>query len=258
MSASRRLRRAQERQNKPKLVALPSKCEIPSPALILLMPTRGNPTIETLKAVSNTDGIPTLFVSVARKGVIDARNELARTALRVPDEAPFTPRGGWYVLWADDDAFWGRGTVLKMLSALQNPKVDIACGWFGGREAFALPSAQYADGASPNPGTTVEDGALCEVYRHGFHFVAHKLSLLSDLGPNPFTLAGTLSQKGEDFAFCERVRNAGKRLWCVTDAMVAHIGDDGTAYIPGEPAGEVVGTVIIQKDESPRDYGVQA
>lgn len=239
----------------------PQRPVVDEPALILLMPTRGRPTVETLKAVMHLDGIKAVILTVARKGIVDARNELAAEAQKIPGQAPFIPRRGWYALWCDDDAFWRPGTVTRLLNDLQQPGVDVVAGWFGGRSERANPKAFREDGSWPVPGKDCALGDVVEVAKVGFHFVAHRLAILNALGRDPFTLEGT-GERGEDLAFCARVREAGCRIWADTGAPVAHVDDDGDgkrrenglAYLPGEDALRVIGTQLA-KAETYRDYG---
>lgn len=225
--------------------------------IIILMPSRGKPTIETLGSMGQTDGLPTLVVPWRDRGagIVKGRNELAATAKKIPDKAPFVPEGGWYVLWVDDDAFWRPGTILRMVFGLQNPQVDVLGGWFTGRSPYAAPKAYRHDGSWPKPGheTKIQDGDIVEVASMGFHFVMHKLDVLEKLGPDPFEVKNQ-TEAGEDLAFCKRAREAGLRLWVHTGCPVAHIDDEGVAYLPGEGPMIVSGTEL-QKIGSSRKYG---
>jgi hypothetical protein len=243
----------------PKLVDMQRRPEVQGPGIIVLLPTRGRPTVETLTALGHLDGLPSVVIPIPRKTVIDARNQLAATALKVPKVSPYASELGWYALWVDDDAFWRPGTVMRMLQSLVlAPNVDVLAGWFGGRSAFAGPKCYREDGTWPRPGQPgdCEDGDVVEVHSFGFHFVMHRLALLEELGDNPFTVDGS-GEPGEDLAFCARARAAGKRLWVHTGAQVAHVDDDGVAYLPGEGPMEVVGS-HLRKAASTREYGLEA
>lgn len=227
---------------------------IDAPALIILMPTRGDVKIETVASLHGAlDGLPTWLVPGARKGVVQARNELAETALRIPPKAGVVPRYGWWVLWVDDDAFWRPKTILRMLDALKEPDIDILAGWFTGRSAYAAPKAYKADDTWPSPGAGgYEEGGIVEVARVGFHFVMHRLEVLQRVGPDPFFLLGT-QERGEDLAFCARARDAGLRIWVHTGCPIAHVDSTGVAYLPGEGPMRVEGAQL-QKIESTRTY----
>lgn len=227
------------------------KEQYPGFGVIMCMPSRGRPCIETLKSFGNTDGdvCRVLFMEKSRVGIIEARNELVLGALKAPSYLGFEPKLGWYVLWVDDDAFWQPGTIKRLLGALQYPEIDIVAGWFSGRSYNSPPKAIRVDGTPPDPGKPGEvmDGGLAEVDRCGFHFVLHPLSVFEKVGPNPFNLEGT-DELGEDFAFCRRARNAGLRIWVHSGAPVWHVDDDGSgtedtglAYLPGVGPFRIVG-----------------
>jgi SEC-C motif len=242
--------------DEPKKVAMQKDQEVNAPALVVLMPSRGRVTTETLVSMGHLDGLKALVMPVSRKGVVEARNELAKDCLRIPAKAGFIPKWGWFCLWVDDDAFWRPGTVLRLMKALADPQIDIVAGWFCGRSAHAGPKAYKADGAWPRPGVEGDcsDGDIVEVARVGFHFVLHRMEILEQLGDNPFSLDN--GEPGEDLAFCKRARDAGKRIWVHTGCPVAHVDDDGIAYLPGEGPMRVVGAQL-QKTDSTRTYGLE-
>jgi len=241
------------------------KPEIQKPGITVLLPTRGRPTIETLCAMAATDSIPLIVIPASRMGIIAARNELAKSAPKFPNHAGFIPKLGWYALWVDDDAFWRNGTISRILKShitteATHPGTEhIVAGWFTGRSAHAAAKAYRADGTQPKPGRIddCDDGDVVEVDRVGFHFVLHRQSLITKMhteyGENLFSPEGT-SELGEDTAFCRRARNMGARIWVDTGCPIAHIDDDGVAYLPGEGPMRVVGSEL-HKIETLRNYG---
>lgn len=226
--------------------------ELDSPAIILCMPTRGRPAVETMASMGAVDGVPTIFLYCPRKGVIQARNELARDCLKIRDNPSFQPKLGWFVLWVDDDAFWQSGTFTKMLQGMSYRHIDVLAGWFSGRAPLSRPKAAKLNGSSPTMDDHYE-GRIVEVATIGFHFVMHRAELLEELPENPFEPEGT-SALGEDIAFCQRARAIGKRIFVHAGCPVAHIDDDGTAYLPGEPPMRVMGGELVRRS-SERDYG---
>ncbi len=83
---------------------MPKRQELNSPAIVVLLPSRGRLTVETLAAMGHldTDHInepKPLIVTAAHKSIVEARNELAKTALEVPAQASFVPKVGWHALW---------------------------------------------------------------------------------------------------------------------------------------------------------------
>lgn len=211
---------------------------------------------ETVTSLSRLDRIPATMRMVSRMPVSQARNTLAKMALEAPNVAGFVPMGGWYVLWVDADAFWRHGTVEHALRTLvtHREKIDILAGWFGPRAENSGPAVRFEDGSWPRPGTNCEYGDLVEVHRCGFHFVMHSLDVLTRVGPDPFALED--GDEAEDFAFCRRAREAGLRIWTQPGLNVAHIGDDGTAYLPGESAYTVLNGELVKVEQPQvRSYG---
>ena len=73
--------------------------------LVVCMPTRGAVSIETMLCLrEHLDGYPHKLLTVFRKPVVEARNQLVKET-RELDANPldFDPR---YVLWVDGDAWW--------------------------------------------------------------------------------------------------------------------------------------------------------
>jgi Glycosyltransferase like family 2 len=196
-------------------------------SIATLIPVRDQITSFTIDAL-NRDGLSPC--TVTGKPVDEARNELVRRVLAI-DPAPDV------VLWIDADAWWPSGTVDKLLNLLHQPRVDVATGFFGVREAFRPPTILKTLGdpksfARPG-GEDCPVGQGLRVGYSGLHFVAHRRSLLERLGPDPFSVTG--SGDGEDAAFCRRILAVGGTIVCHTGAPVAHVGDDGFAYLPGAP-----------------------
>lgn len=232
---------------------------IPGPAIAVLMPTRGRITIETVAALSNFDGIAHFNLPVSRQPVTLARNALARSALTLPSVAGINPKGGWYCLWVDDDAFWRPGTVATLMRALHdNPQIDILAGWFSGRSGMSNPKACWSDGTWPRPsqeGGNCAFGDIVEVDSVGFHFVLHRIDVLSRMGNEPFSDPSDSGTRTEDAQFCANAKVAGLRVYVHTGVPVAHVDDDGFAYLPGEPRMRVVGEQLVKVDEEYRSYG---
>jgi hypothetical protein len=196
------------------------------------------------------DGVPTIVIPKARMGVVDARNALAKSALALEQNAPIEPTD-WYALWVDDDAFWRPGTITRMLDTLQNPQINVLAGWFSGRAPISGAKAFKDDGNPPIMGVDCEIGNIVQVRHVGFHFVMHRIDVMKRLPPDPFTITGSGT---EDAAFCDRVHDAGMSVWVDTAAMVAHVDDDGYAYLPGCEAMVVQGGQLI-KTTPARKYG---
>ncbi len=242
-------------------------------ALIVCMPTRGQITFETELALRmNLQGIEHLSCMVARRPVVEARNQLARLALEAIDANPlsFVPRE-WYVLWVDDDAWWQPGTVEALMNGMhQDRTADIVFAMFGARTPYAPPFA-YRDASDSESylrlGIDYQFGQVVPIETAGFHFVLMRASALQKVGPDPFTLR---ADHGEDYEFCSRAREAGLSLKAATGVPIVHLDPrDGTAYMPGMPAMMMDGNILkalttqhatasgTNKAET-RDYGIAA
>lgn len=111
--------------------------------LLVLMPTRGAVSIETMLCLrEHLDGYPNKLLTVFRKPVVEARNELARQARELnPNELDFDPR---YCLLIDDDAWWPEGHVTRAIEILEaNPDVSMVTSLFSDRAAYHDPTAVY-------------------------------------------------------------------------------------------------------------------
>lgn len=211
------------------------------PGVIVCMPTRGTINFETHMALARNLRGPykTAFVMAARKLIVEARNELARSALHLSKNNPFEvePRE-WFALWIDDDAWWTPDTVGTMLDAMRNiPSLDALFGWFSARVPYSNPMAYRSSedaNSSPRPGLDCVPGEIVEVQRAGFHFVLMRTSLLERVGETPFDL--TEDAMSEDFAFCKRAVAVGAKLGVGTGFPILHVDpSDGVAYQPGMP-----------------------
>jgi hypothetical protein len=173
------------------------------------------------------DGFPIWEEIVARKPVVEARNELARRirGLKLPMDARF-------VLWTDDDAWWPPGAVGRAVEIMsKNSEIAVLFGWFSVRDAFQPPGAFGLNGRPkcglPGPSEPVE-ALVC-----GFHWVMMRREVLEAVGDDPFNLSLKNPFWPEDYSFCERVADANLKMFCATDILVAHVdAEDGTAYLP--------------------------
>jgi hypothetical protein len=196
------------------------------PSIIVAMPTRGSISAETHYCLrSHMDGFPVHEEIVARKPVVEARNELARR-VRSLSEFPF-------VLWVDDDAWWPPGWVTRAVEIMSERKeIAILFGLYGGRGPFAVSVALGKKGHPklqlPGPSQPVE------VLVCGFHWVLMRREVLDAVGDDPFSLSDRNGFYPEDFSFCERVVGAKLRMFCAPDLYIAHVEpESGHAFIPG-------------------------
>ncbi len=219
-------------------------------ALLILMPTRGSVSVETLLSIEHNMGdIKHAVLRVARKPVAEARNMLARRALEVIKEKPFpfTPRET-FILWLDDDCWLPPGLVPTMVNAMRDlPNLDALFGWFCTRLPYAKPVAyrRLDDSESfPKVGIDCKNGDVVAIEAAGFHCVLMRPRLLQRIGPDPFTPLAEYTE-GEDFAFCRRAKTIGATMAVGTALTSVHVDPrDGSAYIVGMPAGVFDGNSV--------------
>jgi hypothetical protein len=217
------------------------------------MPTRGQVSIETVNALmrGGFSDFPHVILTVARKPVDVARNELARTALKVierPHALPWVARE-LFILWVDDDAFWRPESLHRAIEYLENHReIDLLAGSFCAREPYC------ASSGIPAPGVANAAEGAVEICLTGFHWVLHRGDVLRKVGNDPFTPIDDLS---EDFSFCKRAVRAKIRMFEATDVVIPHVdADRGLAFLPGQPAWTSTGASLIPPEGQRRhEYG---
>jgi hypothetical protein len=207
---------------------------------------------------------------VARKFVVEARNELARRIVALDPEKTM-PRVSWspFVLWVDDDAWWPRGSVARAFEImLSNPDISVLCGYFCKRDTFAPPVALSESGVSPK--LQASPAEPFKILLCGFHWVMMRREVLEVVGDDPFSLLeealypvdSGIPFYAEDFSFCRRVIEAGLQIYCATDIPIAHVEPiQGYVFYPNVqrftmrdfwPERDTTGTTDLSED---RTYG---
>ncbi len=209
--------------------------------LIVAMPTRGSVSVETLTArENNLPLLPRITVTVPRRDVVAARNEIGKSILELMQQGAID--SGIFVLWHDDDAWWPAGTVEQMIVTLRdNPTVDLLAASFGERIPFCKPGAFRKDFSDAVvPGVNCSLGDVVPVKTVGGHFLLHRAALLEKVGPDPFNVPSD-HRFAEDMAFCKRIRDVGGTVAVATGIVVAHVeASTGLAFIPGARPGRIV------------------
>ena len=144
-----------------------------------------------------------------------ARNRLANRAIM--DE--YT-----HVLWLDSDMTFGDSIVEDLLFCGK----DMVCGAFVSRKRPYGPCV-YTDISDPANMKKVENFGT-EPFRVdgcGFATVLTSVSLLDAVQSNFGTCFQPTEQYGEDLAFCDRVKQLGREIWCEPTVRPGHI-----AHIP--------------------------
>ena len=144
-----------------------------------------------------------------------ARNRLALRAIR--DE--YT-----HVLWLDSDMTFSDSIVEDMLFCGK----DMVCGAFVSRRPPYGPCV-YTDITDPANMKKVENFGT-EPFRVdgcGFAAVLTSVSLLQEVWNHFGTCFRPTEQYGEDLAFCDRVKQLGREIWCEPTVRPGHI-----AHVP--------------------------
>jgi hypothetical protein len=206
--------------------------------VIVLIPTRGVVASELLGAlVNNCEDHQLVLRTVNRRPVDAARNQLAESAIVAADDASHFPAGSDpYVFWMDSDAFFLKGTLTLMIHTLEtNPLIDVLAALFGPRAAERGATAFRSAGDPESylqPEVNVTRGELVDVDLVGLHFLLHRVSLLRQLGSDPFGTPD--APNSDDAAFCGRIRHGGGRITVATGIPVFHVDErNGAAYSPG-------------------------
>jgi hypothetical protein len=196
--------------------------------LIVLMPTRGAVSIESLLCINeHLEGSRLLTSSVY--SVVTARNLLAKWA-RESDEP--------YVLWLDDDTWFTREHVDTALGILEdNTGIDAVTAMASFRHAYSKSCTTRVDRTAIAP-IALEPGELAPVFYTGFHFIMMRRTLLERLGPNPVDLIYDETRIWpEDSSFCLRVKKIGGKIVTEKSLVVGHVeSEDGLVYFPFLPA----------------------
>ena len=144
-----------------------------------------------------------------------ARDRLAKRA--VDDE--YT-----HVLWLDSDMTFSDSIVEDLLFCGK----DMVCGAFVSRRPPYGPCV-YTDISDPGNMKKVENFGT-EPFRVdgcGFATVLTSVSLLADVKRAFSTCFRPTEQYGEDLAFCDRVKQLGREIWCEPTVRPGHI-----AHVP--------------------------
>lgn len=228
------------------------------PPLLFAMAIRDRPTSETERALKENTPRHRL-VTVAGLPVDEARNELVRKVLAL------TPKPE-VVVWIDADSFRFANAISSLLGVLgQFPDVGVVTAFDGYRDAFRPPLVWKrigGDATFVRPGEDCPQGHVLQIGTAGFQMVAMRRSVLERIGVDPFSVTDV--QDGEDTAFFIRCQAYGVISACHTGVPVAHVGDDGYAYLPGGPRFAILGNDLVAVPTAPvepqarkrtRDYG---
>ena len=152
--------------------------------------------------------------------IYDARNNIAGAAISNHVDR---------VLWLDSDMVFGADMLNRLNADMDENGLDYVCGYYTGRKPGAMPciyrSLEWSNesGAKATPIGECPEG-LFEVAGSGFGAVLIKTELLkavADIYGPPFL---PMPYMGEDLAFCWRVKQIGRKMWCDGRVKIGHIG----------------------------------
>ena len=170
---------------------------------------------ETAKCLANMRTVGEVYTQFAVRMPVDiARNQLAKFACE---------NGFDRILWIDSDMTFGPN-LMEMLTADLDAGYDVVCGLYFKRRFPIEPVILKKLEANPVQTETYLDypkDALFPIAGCGFGGVMMRTEALYDLDEAPFILMPGLS---EDFSFCVRMRERGRKMGCDSRVKMGHIG----------------------------------
>ena len=145
-----------------------------------------------------------------------SRNILAEKSKGVAD----------YIFFIDDDILPPINTITRLLSH----KKDIVCGLYFAKQEPHFPQIFLKNTEDPTRYDCVEDykkDSLIEVDSCGAGCMLIKAEIFKKLKLPYFWYipkSEDKPRKGEDFYFCEKVKEAGYKIYCDTSILCKHIG----------------------------------
>ena len=160
------------------------------------------------------DGVDADVKIVGGTLVYIARNKIARYAIN---------ENYTHVLWLDSDMTFGPGIVDDLLFCGK----DMVCGAFVGRRPPYGPCVYTSISEFPMEKVREFGTEPFRVAGCGFAAVLTKVDLLREVQLRFGNCFNPTEKYGEDLAFCDRVTQLGKEIWCEPTVRPGHI-----AHIP--------------------------
>lgn len=189
--------------------------------LLVAVPTVDYVSAEFMKCLCGlikklaSDGVDFDYEIIAGTLVYWARNRLAKRAI---------DNGFTHVLWLDSDMTFKDDIVDDLLFCGK----DMVCGAFVSRKPPYGPCV-YTDISDPADMIKVENFGT-EPFRVdgcGFATVLTSVELLKAVWDKFDTCFRPTEKYGEDLAFCDRVKEMGREIWCEPTVRPGHI-----AHVP--------------------------
>lgn len=169
----------------------------------------------TAQCLANLQTVGEVYTKFAVRMPVDvARNQLAKFALE---------NGFDRILWLDSDMTF-EGDLMERLSADIDEGWDVVCGLAFKRRFPVEPVISRKLSADPPGQETYFDyprDALFPVAGCGFGGVMMRTEALRSLTEAPFTLMPGL---GEDYSFCVRMNEHGRKIGCDSRVKMGHVG----------------------------------
>ena len=172
-----------------------------------------------------TNGMARLAVE-SNSLVYEARNHLAVRAVEA---------GCDYILWLDSDMIFPPDALLRLIEDAEKTGAEYVSGLYFTRAFPVRPMItknlewwQDEDGVAGNSVELYHDypkDSLFEIAGGGFGCVLTSVQLIADVAEHfkgsPFAPLPTF---GEDFSFCWRVKQLGRKMLCDSSVKCRHIG----------------------------------
>jgi len=186
--------------------------------ITIAFPSRGicDPAFATALRLLEIPADQFSVIYVEGADVAYARNILAEKAKNVAD----------YIFFIDDDVIPPINTITKLL---KHDK-DIVCGLYFSRPEPHFPQIFYKNKEDSERYDCVEDykkDSLIEIDSCGAGCILIKAEVFKKLKLPYFQYipkGENNPRKGEDFYFCEKVKESGYKIFCDTSIICKHIG----------------------------------
>ena len=169
----------------------------------------------TAQCMMNLRTVDEVFTQFAVRMPVDvARNMLAKYALENEYDR---------ILWIDSDMTFN-GDLMEKLSADIDEGYDLVCGLFFKRKFPVEPVISKRLQVMPpesEPYLDYPRDTLFPVAGCGFGAVMMRTEILRDLDEPPFSLIPGMS---EDYSFCARIAQRGRKMACDSRIKVGHVG----------------------------------
>lgn len=195
--------------------------------ILVAVPTMSTVPVGFLTSFASlkTNGMAKLGI-VSNSLVYEARNSLAIKAME---------QGCDYIMWLDSDMVFDPDVMLRLIEDAERLKADYVTGLYFSRsypvQPMLLKKVEWGmaeDGEISRTGDLYFDyprDSVFECEGGGFGCVLTSTKLIAEVAEkfkqSPFA---PLPAFGEDFSFCWRVKQLGKKMYCDSRVKCGHVG----------------------------------